>query len=163
MKCLVTCPPLLLSLHVLRLPCHLLTDHSDPPYLSSLLLLLPLLPPPCATPGAQAARSSAAPYAESPELVESGEDDGRGATASSAHIEKGSSDGPVGDAADGAGGGSGVLGADGSAREPGPAKPAAAGNEEVLKGMEGMSAGALVASFRRAQEERVALYRRFNG
>ncbi|CAM9869476.1 unnamed protein product [Pylaiella littoralis] len=32
----------------------------------------------------------------------------------------------------------------------------------VLKGMEGMSAAALVASFRRAQEERVALYRKFN-
>lgn len=37
------------------------------------------------------------------------------------------------------------------------------GEDGVLKGMEGMSAAALVASFRRAQEERVALYRKFNG
>lgn len=33
----------------------------------------------------------------------------------------------------------------------------------VEKGLEGMSARGLVASFRRAQEERVGLYRKFNG
>lgn len=34
--------------------------------------------------------------------------------------------------------------------------------EGVAEGLEGMSAGSLVATFRRAQEERVALYRKFN-
>lgn len=33
----------------------------------------------------------------------------------------------------------------------------------VDEGLEGMSATGLVASFRRAQEERVGLYRKFNG
>lgn len=37
------------------------------------------------------------------------------------------------------------------------------GDEGVAKGFEGMSPGSLIAAFRRAQEERVALYRKFNG
>ncbi|CAM9251255.1 unnamed protein product [Ectocarpus fasciculatus] len=72
-------------------------------------------------------------------------------------------DGEAGPGAQSGGGG------EAGARDPG-LKPSAsaAGQDEkeegdVLKGLEGMSAGALVASFRRAQEERVALYRKFNG
>ncbi|CAM9891355.1 unnamed protein product [Ectocarpus sp. 6 AP-2014] len=61
----------------------------------------------------------------------------------------------------------GGCGGEAGARDPGLNLPtAAAGQEEEgdgLQGLQGMSAGALVASFRRAQEERVALYRKFNG
>lgn len=43
------------------------------------------------------------------------------------------------------------------------AKQAETKMEKFVENLEGMSPGALVASFRRAQEERVALYKRFNG
>lgn len=121
-----------------------------------------------------AARSTAAPYAESPEHGGSNGSGCGDTHTSSANGAKAINDRPEGGAttngaevANGAGAGC-CAGAGDSATESGPATPAATAaaateNGDVLKGMEGMSAGALVASFRRAQEERVALYRKFNG
>ncbi|CAM9298432.1 unnamed protein product [Ectocarpus sp. 12 AP-2014] len=67
----------------------------------------------------------------------------------------------------GAGAQRGGGGGEAGARDPGLNLPTAtAGQEEErggLQGLQGMPTGALVASFRRAQEERVALYRKFNG
>lgn len=160
-----------------RRPCsspHLLSGLStyccDPCCFSYLIAAAALPGKPLESPAANS--SAATPYAESHE--HGGSSDGHscgGANPSSPDSEKGDDDRRGGDATingagDVNGGGGCCAGADSSAREPGPAKPAAAaaaGHEDVLKGMEGMSAGALVASFRRAQEERVTLYRKFNG
>lgn len=99
----------------------------------------------CAAENPGAPPTSAAPYADS--------DGGAGHSCNA--------DGEAGSGAQSGGGG------EAGARDPGLNQSAAAAGQEEevagMEGLEGMSAGALVASFRRAQEERVALYRKFNG
>ncbi|CAN0154615.1 unnamed protein product [Scytosiphon promiscuus] len=108
---------------------------------------------------ARAPPPTSAPYSES-------EDSGR--QSSNGVCNATSSPLPLGDETrDPTAGAENGGGDEADARGPGQAAPApaaaaaAAAVEEgkVLKGMEGMSAGALVASFRRALEERVALYK----
>eukprot|EP00752_Nemacystus_decipiens_P011751 g10428.t1 len=124
--------------------------------------------------GSAARPSAAAPCAESPERGDGNGGGSGDAHTSSADGQRGNRDTQAGGAEDGTGAASGSGGggccasAGDGAQELAPAKSAsaaadAAGKDDVLKGLEGMSGGALVASFRRAQEERVALYRKFNG